>query len=343
MTTTPSARPASATRTPGSLGVAILGLGARLPDEVVTNDDLARILDTSDEWIRTRTGIEQRHRVAAEEATSDTATAAARAALDDAGMAAQDVAMVIVATTTPDHPIASVAPMVAANLGISAPALDINAACSGFVYGLHQAAALVATGTAPILLVGAETLTRVVDPADRTVAILFGDGAGAVVLGADGEAELGPFDLGSDGSDPSSLYTEYGGTRTPVTEDNVDERRHYLTMRGREIYRFAIANMTASSQRVLAAAGLTVDDVDLFIGHQANIRILSGVADKLGIPMERAHTTVHLHGNTSAASIPLCLADARDNGRLPDGTRVLLTAFGAGLTWGSTLITWRRP
>lgn len=341
MTTTEPVHPTAAPRLPGTLPVAILGLGARLPDEVVTNDDLAKVLDTSDEWIRTRTGIQQRHRVAPDEATSDTATAAARAALDDAGIAAQDLQMVLVATTTPDHPVAGVAPIVAANLGISAPALDLNAACSGFVYGLHQAAALVATGMSPILLIGAETLTRVVDPQDRTVSILFGDGAGAVVLGADADAEMGPFDLGSDGTDPSSLYTEYGGTRTPVTADNLAERRHYLTMRGREIYRFAIANMTASSQRVLAAAGLTVDDVDLFIGHQANIRILSGVADKLGIPMERSHTTVHLHGNTSAASIPLCLADARDHGRLPDGTRVLLTAFGAGLTWGSTLITWR--
>lgn len=331
---------AVADRIPGSLAIGVLGLGHFLPEEVVTNDDLAELLDTSDEWIRTRTGIQQRHRLAAEDATSDLATRAARRALADAGLAASDVGQILVATTTPDYTISGVAPIVADNLGVLAPALDINAACSGFLYGLRTAAGLLATGTGPILLIGAEALTRVVDPGDRNVAVLFGDGAGAVVLGMDDRGSLGPFDLGADGSDPSALYTAVGGTREPTTGDNVDERRHYLTMRGREIYRFAVANMTASSQTVLREAGLTPDDIDLFVGHQANIRILEAVADKVGIPPEKCHNTVHLHGNTSAASIPLALADARDSGRLHPGDRVLLTAFGAGLTWGSTLLTW---
>jgi len=333
----------SVDRPSGVFGVAILGLGISLPADIVTNDDIAARLDTSDEWIRARTGIQQRHRAADDQATSDLAVEAARRALDDAGLEASDIAMVLVATSTPDHKIAACAPMVAAKLGTHAPALDLNAACSGFVYGLQMAAGMIAGGTAPVLLIGAETMTRVVDPSDRSVSILFGDGGGAVVLGPDADAELGPFDLGTDGSDPTGLYTEAGGSAVPVTADIIADKRHFLTMRGREIYRFAIANMSESSQRVLDQAGLSVDDVDLFVGHQANIRILDGVAEKLGIPAERCHTTVHLHGNTSSASIPLCLADARDAGRLPDGTRVLLTAFGAGLTWGSALLTWRNP
>ncbi len=331
---------ARTTRLPGSLPVAALGLGSFLPDEVVTNDDLAEKLDTTDEWIRTRTGIHQRHRLAPDDATSDLATRAARAALDDAGMVPGDIAEVLVATTTPDYLVSGVAPIVADNLGIRVPALDVNAACSGFVYGLRQAAGLLATGSGPVLLIGAEAFTRAVDPQDRNVAILFGDGAGAIVLGTDDAGELGPFDLGADGSDPTSLYTPVGGTREPATVDNIDERRNFMTMRGREIYRFAVAHMSASSLAVLASAGLGPDDVDMFVGHQANIRILNAVADKVGIPAERCHTTVHLHGNTSAASIPLALAHARDNDRLAPGDRLLLTAFGAGLTWGSCLLTW---
>lgn len=342
---TPLAVPDAAPRprTPGALPIAVLGLGSYLPDEVVTNDDLAEVLDTTDDWIRTRTGIQQRHRLAPDDATSDLATRAARAALDDAGMDPSDIAEIVVATTTPDYPVSAVAPLVADNLGITVPALDVNAACSGFVYGLRQAAGLLATGTGPVLLIGAEAFTRAVDPQDRNVAILFGDGAGAVVLGTSDEAELGPFDMGADGSDPTSLYTAVGGTREPVTQDNVGERRHFMTMRGREIYRFAVAHMSASSLAVLDAAGLIPDDVDLFVGHQANIRILNAVAGKVGIPEERCHTTVHLHGNTSAASIPLALAHARDAGRLAAGDRVLLTAFGAGLTWGSCVLTWSLP
>lgn len=320
------------------LPVSVLGLGTDLPADVVSNDDLAKVLDTDDEWIRTRTGIAQRHVAAPGDATSDLAARAGQRALDDAGLTADDLGLVLVATTTPDHPIPGTAPLVAARLGTEVAALDVNAACSGFVYGLQLAAGSVLATGAPVLLIGAETLTRVVDPADRTVRVLFGDGAGAVVLGADDRGSLGPFDLGSDGADPSILWREATGTRMPAAPG--DGQHQYLTMRGREVYRNAVTRMAASSQAVVDAAGITLDDVDLFVGHQANRRILDAVVDRLGFPAERCHVTVDRHANTSAASIPLALADARDTGRLHAGDRVLLTAFGAGLTWGSTLLTW---
>lgn len=338
-TLAPAASAATSSRT--GLPVAVLGLGVDLPDTVVTNDDLAEVLDTSDEWIRTRTGIAERRVLADGDATADLAARAAQRALDDAGITAADLGMLLVATTTPDHPVPGTAPLVAARLGAELPAVDLNAACSGFVYGLQVAAGLLLAGRGPVLLVGAESMTRIVDPDDRTVRVLFGDGAGAAVLGLDEGGSLGPFDLGSDGSDPSILWQEATGTRLPATADVVADGRQYLTMRGTEVYRHAVARMTASSRAVLDEAGLDVHDVDLFIGHQANRRILDAVASKLNMPAERCHVTVDRHANTSAASIPLALADARDAGRLHDGDRVLLTAFGAGLTWGSTLLTWK--
>ena len=320
-----------------------ISLGHYVPDRVVTNDELSLRLDTDDAWIRTRTGIHQRHVAAPGEATAALATAAADAALADAGLRARDLGAIVVATTTPDHVVPGTAPLVAAALDVTVPAFDINAACSGFVYGLRVAGALAATGMGPVLLVGAETLTRIVNPEDRNVAVLFGDGAGAAVLVADDAGAIGPFDLGADGTDPSILWCEAGGTRTPATTELVAAGRHHLTMRGREVYRFAVSRMTASAQAVLDAAGMTVADVDLAIGHQANARILEAVMTRLGVPPEKAHLTVDRHANTSAASIPLALADARDAGRLRPGDQILLTAFGAGLTWGSTLLTWTKP
>ena len=321
------------------LHVAITGLGSYLPERVVTNDDLAQRLDTSDEWIRTRTGIRERHYAAAEEATSDLALMAGRRALDDAGLAATDIDVLMVATTTPDHPVPATAPIVAAKLGLTCTAFDLNAACSGFVYGLQVGATLAAAGSR-VLLIGAETLTRYVDHDDRSIAVLFGDGAGAVVLEADPAASIGPFDLGSDGSEVEILWMRAGGAREPFDPVLHAEASSRMSMRGGDVYRHAVTRMSASSQAVLDAAGEGVGDVDLMVGHQANQRILEAVAQRLGVPEGVGHLTVDRHGNTSAASIPLALDDARDAGRLVRGSRVLLTAFGGGLTWGSCLLTW---
>lgn len=318
--------------------VGIAGLGAYLPEGVVTNRDLERTLDTSDEWIRGRTGIVQRHVAADSEATSDLAVRAAEAALDDAGIAADDLGAVLVATTTPDHPMPGTAPIVAHRLGIQVAAFDLNAACSGFIYGLYVGDALAASGTEPVLLVGADALTRIVDATDRSTAVLFGDGAGAAVLAPQDGAAIGPFDLGCDGSLADILCVPAGGARHPADAGTVARRDHFMKMQGREVYRHAVTRMAASSAAVLEAAHLKPDEVDLFVGHQANIRILDAVARRVGIAADRCHITVDQHGNTSAASVPLALEDARRSGRLHAGTRVLLTAFGAGLTWGSCLV-----
>ena len=324
------------------LAVGIIGLGSYLPARVVTNDDLAQRLDTSDEWIRTRTGIRERHYAAPDEATSDLALAAARGALDDAELQATDVDVVIVATTTPDHPVPATAPLVAARLGLRCTAFDVNAACSGFVYGLQVGSMLAAAG-ATVLLIGAETLTRYVDHDDRSIAVLFGDGAGAVVLRSDPDARVGPFDLGSDGNELEILWMRAGAAREPFDPVRHADASSRMSMRGGDVYRHAVARMTASSEAVLEAAGERIEEVDLVVGHQANRRILEAVGQRLGVPEGRSHLTVDRHGNTSAASIPLALADARDRGLLHRGDRVLLTAFGGGLTWGSCLLTWTGP
>lgn len=320
--------------------VAITGLGSYLPERVVTNDDLAQRLDTSDDWIRTRTGIRERHYAAAEEATSDLALVAARRALEDARLDAKDVDVLIIATTTPDHPVPATAPIVAASLGLNCAAFDLNAACSGFMYGLRVGAALAESGSR-VLLIGAETLTRYVDHDDRAIAVLFGDGAGAVVLEADPAAAIGPFDLGSDGDEIEILWMRAGAAREPFDPVLHAEASSRMSMRGGDVYRHAVARMAASSRTVLEAAGVDVMDIDLMVGHQANQRILEAVGQRLGIPEGRSHVTVDRHGNTSAASIPLALDDARRAGLLRPGGRVLLTAFGGGLTWGSCLLTWQ--
>jgi 3-oxoacyl-[acyl-carrier-protein] synthase III len=319
-----------------TLPVRLAGLGAHLPAQVETNDDLSAVLDTSDAWIRSRTGIAQRHVAAPNEATSDLAAAAGKAALADAGLGVEDVGTVVVATTTPDHLVPGTAPLVAAALGTTAAAFDVDAACAGFVTGLRVGGALAATAGEPVLVIGAETMTRLVEPDDRTVRVLFGDGAGAAVLVPDPAATLGPFDAGADGRDPTMLWCAGGGTREPFGP-GVDR---YLRMRGGDVYRHAVSRMVDSSREVLSRAGLEVGDVDLLVGHQANARILDAVVQRLGIDPSRSHLTVDRHANTSAASIPLALTDARDRGRLRPGDTVLLTAFGAGLTWASCLLRW---
>ncbi|MGW7292689.1 beta-ketoacyl-ACP synthase III [Streptomyces xiamenensis] len=321
----------------GARAAVLAGIGSWLPPRIVTNEELAGELDTSDAWIRTRTGIGSRHVSAPGTATSDLAVEAGGRALKSAGAAEADA--VLVATTTPDRPCPATAPEVASRLGLgTVPAFDVAAVCSGFVYGLAVASGLIASGSARrVLLIGADTYSTILDPADRTTRAVFGDGAGAVVLRA-GEASeagaLGPFDLGSDGAFADLITVPGGGSRQPVGGDR------YFRMQGKKVFRRAVAQMASSSRAVLERTGWTVADVDRVVAHQANQRILDAVAAELGVPAERVVSQIERVGNTSAASIPLALADAALGGGLRPGHRVLLTAFGGGLTWGSTVLRW---
>lgn len=326
-----------------SRATVIAGLGAWLPPRVVTNDDLARRLDTSDEWIRTRTGIAQRHLVEPGMATVDLATEAGFRALKSAGDAEVDA--VVLATTTPDRSLPAGAPEVASRLGLSGvAAFDVAAVCTGFVYGLATCAGLISSGIADrVLLIGAETLSSILNPDDRATAVIFGDGAGAVVLRAGDPDELGavgPFDLGSDGEGSGLISVAAGGSRRPASLGGPVTQDVYLFMDGREVYRQAIPRMVASSKAVLQRAGWDVAEVDRLVGHQANIRILDAVGDRLGIPADRRVVNIERVGNTGGASIPIALSDAAADHMLQAGHRVLLTAFGGGLTWGSVVLTW---
>jgi 3-oxoacyl-[acyl-carrier-protein] synthase-3 len=319
---------------------AVIGCGAYLPAKVVTNDDLSKLVDTSDEWIAERTGIRRRHFAGDGEKTSDLAMKAATAALADAGIAVADLDMVIVATTTPDNTFPSTATKVQAQLGMArGAAFDVQAVCSGFIYGLSVADGLIRTGQArTILLIGAETMSRLLDWTDRGTCVLFGDGAGAVVLRA-AEGEGGVADRGilntkiySDGRLGNLLYTD-GGVSSTGTAGK-------LRMHGREVFKHAVTNIAAAIEASTSAAGLTTADIDWFVPHQANQRILEGTARKLAIPAEKLVSTVAEHGNTSAASVPLALVTAVRDGRIKRGDLLLLEAMGAGFTWGAALIRW---
>jgi 3-oxoacyl-[acyl-carrier-protein] synthase III len=338
-------------------GVAVAGWGYALPARRVTNDDLAQTLDTSDEWIVERTGIRERRVSGAGESTAPLAVAASRAALDRAGMAAADLDVVVVATSTPERPIPATAAIVAAELGVTAGAFDLNAACAGFVYGLTTTAALIGQGLArTALVVGADTLTRVTDPDDRATAVLFGDAAGAmVVVGTETRAATdatgrGPgapglvaCDLVGDPGGIDLLVVPAGGSARPTTAETVAGREHYLQMDGREVFRRAVRAVAASVDRTLARAGCDADEVAWFVPHQANARIVDAVLPRVGIPPERTVSNVDRFGNTSAASIPLALAEEADSARLASGDLVLLCGFGAGLTVGTALWRWGMP
>jgi 3-oxoacyl-[acyl-carrier-protein] synthase-3 len=321
----------------------LCGLGAWLPPTVVTNDDLAQRLDTTDEWIRSRTGIRQRHIIEAGSATSDLAVEAGRRALKSAGVASVDA--VVLATTTPDHPIPATAPAVAARLGLSGTAaFDVNAACSGFVYGLATAVALITAAMADrVLFIGADTVSTAVNQNDRSSAPLFGDGAGAMVLRAgttDEPGAIAAFDLGSDGDQAALIRQNAGGSRQRSTRQDPPEADRYVVMDGKGVFTTAITRMTASSRAVLQRAGRSTHEVDRLVAHQANARILHAVAHQLDLPADRLVTNIDQVGNTTAASIPLALAHAARTGSLHTGQLVLLTAFGGGLTWGSALLQW---
>ena len=321
----------------------LCGLGGWLPPDTLTNDDLARVLDTSDQWIRSRTGIGRRHVVDAWTATSDLATEAGTRALKSAGVDSVD--LVVLATATPDHRCPATAPLVALQLGLgTVPAFDLGAVCSGFVFGLAAAAGFICSGTADrVLLIGADTFSTMLDPADRSTRAVFGDGAGAVVLRAGDPSEpgaLSSFDLGSDGAGSGLIAVRTGGSREPTTSVSGPGADPYFRMLGPAVFRHAVQRMAESSGIALARTGWTAGEVDLLVAHQANLRILRGVAGRLGIPPDRCAVNLDRVGNTAAASIPLALVDAVLDGTLRPGARILLTAFGGGLSWGSCTLRW---
>ncbi|MDT7801063.1 MAG: 3-oxoacyl-[acyl-carrier-protein] synthase [Actinomycetota bacterium] len=318
----------------------LTGLGSTVPDRVVTNEMLAARMDTSDQWITSRTGIRERRVVEPGTATSDLATEAGRRALKSAGVDTVDA--LVLATTTPDHTCPATGPTVADRLGLgTVPAYDVAAVCSGFLYALATAAGLIALGTADrVLVIGAEAFTTIIDPDDRTTAPIFGDGAGAVVLEAGDESQRGAllgFDLGSDGALADLIIVPAGGSRQKTSADASD---HFMKMQGKTVFTNAVLRMASSSRTALARTGWGPGDVDWLVGHQANVRILRAVADELGLPEERAFVNLAKYGNTAAASIPLALDDAASAGLITAGDRVLLTAFGGGASWGAVTLEW---
>jgi 3-oxoacyl-[acyl-carrier-protein] synthase-3 len=314
-----------------------------VPERRVTNFDLAQLVDTNDEWITERTGIKER-RVAGEgETTASLAVEAGMAAIKDAGVDPADIGCCIVATCTSEQPIPPTSAFVQDGLGLRCGAFDIDAACSGFVYALVAGASMVAAGAmGPVLVIGSETLTRVVDPTDRSTLVLFGDGAGAVVLTPSDEVSLLAWDLGCDGSLTGLLGVPGGGSRLPITAEVLANGDQWLKMDGREVFRRAVRVIVDSARATLDRAGLAAADVDLFVPHQANVRIIDSAAKKLGLPLERTFVNIDRYGNTSAASVPIALAEAADAGRLKKGDLVLLSGFGAGMSWASALIRWDR-
>jgi len=320
------------------LNVSITGLGCKVPDRVVTNEDLTQYVDTTDQWIRERTGIRERRMASEEEALSDLALPACRDALAQAGVEGKDVDLLIVATVTPDMAFPSTGAILADQLGaVEAAAYDLSAGCTGFMYALAQAYGMLAAGLAQrALVVGGDVLSRILDWTDRSTLVLFGDGVGAVVLEAVPERGFLGFELGADGGGGESLWLPGSGSRI------FDESERFVKMNGREVYKFATRILVQSAEDVLRRCGVTIGDVDVYVPHQANIRIIDHATKKLGVPSERVVINVDRYGNTSSGSIPLALADAAQDGRLRPGKLVLMTGMGAGLTWGSALIRWTK-
>ncbi|MBB6176731.1 MULTISPECIES: beta-ketoacyl-ACP synthase 3 [Anoxybacillus] len=308
------------------MNAGIIGIGRYLPERIVTNKELEQRMDTSDEWIRTRTGIEERRIASDDMDTSDMAYIAAKRALDDAGISPEQIDFILVATVTPDRAFPSVACMLQEKLGaVRAAALDVSAACAGFMYAMVTAKQFIETDTYKyVLVVGVEKLSKIVDWTDRNTAVLFGDGAGAVVMGKVSEGRgIVSFELGADGTGGKYLY-----------EDD------YVVMNGREVFKFAVRQMGESCIRVLEKAGLTKADVDFLIPHQANIRIMEAARERLELPVDRMSITVNKYGNTSAASIPISLVEEVEAGRIQDGDLIIMVGFGGGLTWGAIALRW---
>ena len=316
--------------------IGITGLGTCVPEQVMTNHDLARYVDTSDEWIVERTGIRERRIAARDEALSDIALPAAQEALLDAGVSGADIDLVIVATVTPDMMFPTTSAILAHRLGATdAGAYDLLAGCTGFMYAIAQAYGLLAGGLSKrALVVGGDVLSKILDWSDRSTLVLFGDGAGAVVMEPVPRGGFLGFELGADGSGGQHLWLPGSGSR------HFDETESFVKMNGREVFKFATRVLVASARALLEECGRTVDEVDVYVPHQANKRIIDYAVAKLGIPHENTVVNVDRYGNTSSGSIPLALADARTEGRLRDGELVLMTGMGAGLTWGSALLEW---
>lgn len=316
--------------------ISITGLGCHVPERVLTNAELSKLVDTSDEWIVERTGIRERRIAADDEALTDICLPAARRALEMAGIDAASVDLLIVATVTPDMAFPSSSALIADALGMpDAAAYDLSAGCTGFVYAIAQAHGMLAAGLAKrALVVGADVLSKILDWSDRSTLVLFGDGAGAVVMERVEQGGFLGFELGADGGGGANLWLPGSGSR------KFEDPDRYVKMNGREVFKFATRVMVTSAEAILEECGKSMADVDVYVPHQANVRIIDHAARKLGVPEEKIVVNVHKYGNTSSGSIPLALADAADDGRLKPGKLVLLTGMGAGLTWGSALIEW---
>nr|WP_315045426.1 beta-ketoacyl-ACP synthase III [uncultured Leptotrichia sp.] len=323
--------------------VGIMGTGSYVPERILTNNDLAKIVDTNDEWITTRTGIRERRIAADDEATSDLAFKAAEKAIIDAGIDKNEIELIIVATMTQDHLTPSTAALVQDKLGIKAAAFDVSAACTGFIYGFTVGYSFIKAGIyKKVLVIGAETMSRVTDWEDRGTCILFGDGAGAVVLG---EVETGGFlasHLAADGSGACELIVPAGGSRKAATAETIENREVYLKMNGREVFKFAVKAFPESVENVLTQQNLTADDIDIFIPHQANVRIIEAIAKRFKQPLAKFFVNLHKYGNTSGASIPIALDEASKEGRFKKGDKIVATGFGGGLTYGSILFEWSK-
>ncbi|MFW5999202.1 MAG: beta-ketoacyl-ACP synthase III [Halanaerobiaceae bacterium] len=322
----------------------ITGLGMYAPSRIMTNKDLEEMVDTSDEWITSRTGIKERHIAADDEPTSELALEAAREALEEADLEAAELDLILVATVTPDMFFPATACILEDKLGAEGAAtFDLEAGCSGFVYGLSVASKYIETGMYDnILVIGAETLSKITDWEDRSTCVLFGDGAGAAVLQSTEEGGLFEFDLGSDGSGGTSLKIPGGGSLNPACEESVNNKLHYIKMEGNEVFKFAVKRMGQSSLDVLKKASIDPDDVDLFVPHQANTRIIDAAARRLDLEEDEVFVNLPDYGNTSSASIPIALYEAREEGLVNKGDTIVLVAFGAGLTWASTVLEWTR-
>jgi 3-oxoacyl-[acyl-carrier-protein] synthase-3 len=316
--------------------VTITGLGAYAPERVVTNDELSQLVDTSDEWIMERTGIRERRIAADSQALSDLSLPASQQALEQAGIDGADVDLLIVATVTPDMMFPSTSAILADRLGATdAAAYDLSAGCTGFMYAVVQAYGMVAAGLSRrALVVGGDVLSRILDWSDRSTVVLFGDGAGAVVLEPSEEAGFFAFELGADGAGGEHLWLPGSGSR------KFEDPEKFVKMNGREVFKFATRVLVSSAEAVLARHGASIEDVDVYVPHQANVRIIDHATKKLGIPSDRVVINVDRYGNTSSGSIPLALAEAQADGRLRPGSLVLMTGMGAGLTWGSALMRW---